>query len=169
MRLGGEIPFAWITDSTRWMRKPRTYSSIADMLERTVIYRRALRDSSPVYVEIWLEKDALAGVLYDVTAVYDVPLTLRQLGPELWSPADIRQAYHQQHRHTDHVFFQGGPSEPGTRPDETGENQGSVQTTPDLKAIPVRIEGKMKMKVQDDQIQHAQAPDNGANPPALLA
>jgi hypothetical protein len=26
------------------------------------------------YVEIWLEKDALAGVLYPVTSVYDVPL-----------------------------------------------------------------------------------------------
>jgi hypothetical protein len=27
-----------------------------------------------VYVEIWLEKDALAGVLYDVTSQWDVPL-----------------------------------------------------------------------------------------------
>ena len=25
MRLAGEIPFGWIADNTRWMRKPRTY------------------------------------------------------------------------------------------------------------------------------------------------
>src|SRR5262249_22548483 len=57
------------------MRKPTTYSSLSDMLERsTEFYRRALWDTSDVYVEIWLEKDALAGVLFDVTAEWDVPL-----------------------------------------------------------------------------------------------
>ena len=28
----------------------------------------------PVYVEVWCEKDALAGVLMEETEVYDVPL-----------------------------------------------------------------------------------------------
>jgi hypothetical protein len=75
MRRAKEIPFDWIADNTRWMRKPTTYSSLSDMLERsTEFYRRALWDRSEVYVEIWLEKDALAGVLYDVTAKWDVPL-----------------------------------------------------------------------------------------------
>jgi hypothetical protein len=70
-----EIPFGWIADNTRWMRKPTTYSSLSDMLERSAeFYRRALWDESDVYVEIWLEKDALAGVLYDATAEWDVPL-----------------------------------------------------------------------------------------------
>ena len=31
-------------------------------------YRRSLWDEQPVYVEIWLEKEALAGVLYGETA-----------------------------------------------------------------------------------------------------
>ena len=30
-----------------------------------------------MYVEIWLEKDALAGVVYPVTSMYDVPLGAR--------------------------------------------------------------------------------------------
>lgn len=30
--------------------------------------------SADSYVEIWLEKDALAGVIYSVTSMYDVPL-----------------------------------------------------------------------------------------------
>jgi hypothetical protein len=84
MRLSKEIPFGWLTDSTRWMRKPRTYSSISDMLEHTRdFYRRALWDSSPVYVEIWLEKEALSGVLYDVTGVYDVPLMVTRGYPSV--------------------------------------------------------------------------------------
>ena len=28
----------------------------------------------PVYVEVWVEKDALSGVLFEETEVYDVPL-----------------------------------------------------------------------------------------------
>jgi len=37
-------------------------------------YRRALWHEQADYVEVWLEKDALAGVLYDVTGEWDVPL-----------------------------------------------------------------------------------------------
>jgi hypothetical protein len=84
MRRSGRIPFEWIADNTRWMRKPSTYSSLADMLERSAqFYRRALWDSAPVYVEIWLEKDSLAGVIYDVTEEYDVPLMVTKGYPSL--------------------------------------------------------------------------------------
>lgn len=75
MRREGWIPFDWIADNTRWMRKPRTYSSLADMLDQQQqFYRRAVWDNQDAYVEIWLEKDALAGVLLEETAEYDVPL-----------------------------------------------------------------------------------------------
>jgi hypothetical protein len=75
MRLAGEVPFDWISDNTRWMRKPRTFSSVEQALRRTAeTYRRSLWDRQAVYVEIWLEKDALAGVLYQITELWDVPL-----------------------------------------------------------------------------------------------
>jgi hypothetical protein len=75
MRKSREMPFGWIADNTRWMRKPRTYRSLRGMLaEQAKFYRRALWDDQQVYVEIWLEKDALAGVLYDETEVWDVAL-----------------------------------------------------------------------------------------------
>ena len=45
MRRAGEIPFGWIADSTRWMRNPRSYRSLADMLEQSQrFYLRALDD-----------------------------------------------------------------------------------------------------------------------------
>ena len=75
MRRAGELPFSWIADNTRWMRKPWTYSSLESALQRTAeAYRRSLWDNQPIYVEVWLEKDALAGVLLGETETYDVHL-----------------------------------------------------------------------------------------------
>jgi hypothetical protein len=75
MRLDGALPFDWIADNTRWMRKPNSFGSIGDAIRKTAeFYRQAIWRDLPVYVEVWLEKEALAGVLVDVTAEYDVPL-----------------------------------------------------------------------------------------------
>ncbi len=75
MRLDGEVPFDWIADNTRWMRKPRTFNSVEHALRHTArTYRSAVWNTADAYVECWLEKEALAGVLYDVTELYDVPL-----------------------------------------------------------------------------------------------
>ena len=75
LRREGEVDYADITDNTRWMRKPRTYSSVEEAVNRTAWnYRKALWDDTDAYVEIWLEKDALAGVVYPVTQEFDVPL-----------------------------------------------------------------------------------------------
>lgn len=75
LRRCGRIPYSWIADNTRWQRKPITYSSMSDALAYwQASYRRSLWAELDVYVEIWLEKEALAGVLYDVTEEYDVPL-----------------------------------------------------------------------------------------------
>jgi len=84
MRLSGRIRFQWIADNTRWMRKPMSHSSLEAALQRTAdTYRRALWDSQDTYVEVWLEKDALAGVLYDVTEEWDVPLMVTRGYPSL--------------------------------------------------------------------------------------
>jgi hypothetical protein len=75
MRRAGELPFDWIADNTRWMRKPRTYDSMRHMLDLTKqTYRCAICNDQETYIEIWLEKDASAGVLYQETAEWDVPL-----------------------------------------------------------------------------------------------
>ena len=75
LRREGAVPYDWIADNTRWMRKPRTWGSLADMLRHTTAtYRRALWDEQEVYVEVWVEKDGLAGVLYEETEPWDVPL-----------------------------------------------------------------------------------------------
>jgi hypothetical protein len=75
MRRGGELPYQWLADNTRWMRKPTTFRGPEQALLRTArFYRKSLWHEAGDYVEIWLEKDALAGVVVDVTEEYDVPL-----------------------------------------------------------------------------------------------
>jgi hypothetical protein len=75
LRREGRLSYSHIADATRWMRKPRTYSSVEDAIEATArTYRRALWDDADSYPEIWVEKDALAGVIYPVTSRWDVPL-----------------------------------------------------------------------------------------------
>jgi hypothetical protein len=75
MRRAGVVPYGWLADSTRWQRKPNTFESVEEALEETArLYRKALWADSDSYVEIWLEKDALSGVVYPITSAYDVPL-----------------------------------------------------------------------------------------------
>ena len=75
LRIDGILPFRYIADSTRWMRKPKAFSSMQECLNNTArTYRRDLLTAQDLDIEIWLEKDALAGVFYPVTAKYDVPL-----------------------------------------------------------------------------------------------
>jgi hypothetical protein len=75
MRRAGRLPYMWIADETRWMRKPRSYTGLEAALKRTAeTYRRALWADLPIYVEVWCEKDARAGVIFEETEVYDVPL-----------------------------------------------------------------------------------------------
>lgn len=93
MRREGELPFGWIADNTRWMRKPDSYGSLHEMLEITKeAYRRALWRDQAVYVEVWLEKDALAGVLYQETSEWDVPLMVTRGYPSLSYLHDAAEA-----------------------------------------------------------------------------
>jgi hypothetical protein len=74
MRRSGKLPYGWLADNTRWQRKPETFKSIQHALNATArFYRKSLWHDADAYVEVWLEKDALSGVIYPVTSEYDVP------------------------------------------------------------------------------------------------
>jgi hypothetical protein len=71
MRREGRIPYGWITDGTRWRFKPTTFDSIEEALQDTArVYRKALWRDIDAYVEVWLEKDALSGVVNQITNIY---------------------------------------------------------------------------------------------------
>ena len=75
MRRSGDLPYSWLADSTRWMRKPRLWDGVEDVLNNVAAtYRRDLWAQLPSYVEVWLEKDALAGTIVGATDPWGVPL-----------------------------------------------------------------------------------------------
>jgi hypothetical protein len=75
MRQSGMLPYHWLVDSTRMQRKPRTFGSPREAAQETAaFYRKALWALADEYVEIWIEKDALTGVVFPITSEYDVPL-----------------------------------------------------------------------------------------------
>lgn len=75
MRRAGQLPYGWIADNTRWTIKPKTYTGLAAALfNMQELYRRDLWEHAKEHVEVWVEKDALAGVISPVTSEYDVPL-----------------------------------------------------------------------------------------------
>lgn len=75
LRERGRIPWDWIRDNTRRVIEPQTYGSAEQALNETAqFYRKNYWQRQPKHVEIWLEKDALAGVITPITLHYQVPL-----------------------------------------------------------------------------------------------
>jgi len=76
LRESGEIPYGWITDNVRIVRGHNRYDGPEDYAKVAAeFYRRDYWAESPVSVEVWLEKDALAGVL--------VPTVVEECGLDL--------------------------------------------------------------------------------------
>lgn len=75
LRRSGEIDYDSIVDNTRYPIQPTTFESPADALEDAAAsYRKSLWEDIDARVEIWLEKDALTGVIDPITSKYDVAL-----------------------------------------------------------------------------------------------
>ena len=97
MRLSGELPYRWVVDESRRVRITQTFDNVQDAVEHTArFYRRSALAQSDDYVEIWSEKDALAGAMWDVTSDYDVPLMVSRGMPSITflhgSALEIRRA-----------------------------------------------------------------------------
>lgn len=75
MREAGTLPYSWVADNSRTILQPTLYNNAKDAVKRLHdYYRRDLWATQDEYVEIWVEKDAMAGVLYQVTYEFGVPL-----------------------------------------------------------------------------------------------
>ncbi len=84
MRLAGRVSWHWIVDESRRTRTTQTFDNIADALRHTAQYyrRNALRECAD-YIEIWSEKEALAGIIWEEASTYDVPVVISKGMPSL--------------------------------------------------------------------------------------
>jgi DNA topoisomerase VI subunit A len=84
MRLTGEIRWSWIVDESRRTRFTQTFDNIGDALRDTAkYYRRSALHDCDSYIEIWSEKEALAGIIYEAASDYDVPVIVSKGMPSL--------------------------------------------------------------------------------------
>jgi hypothetical protein len=75
MREKEVIPWDWITDNSRQTISQATDNSLGEALRHVARwYRQSVWKDLDVQVQVWIEKDALAGVVESVTRKYDVAL-----------------------------------------------------------------------------------------------
>ncbi len=75
LRRSGDIPYDFIVDNTREILRPKTYVSVEAALEEAADdYCKNLWHDAEEIVMVFVEKDALSGVLWPVTSRFDVPL-----------------------------------------------------------------------------------------------
>lgn len=74
-RRSEEIPWSAFADNTRWHIRHATFDSVQDALENTVnTYRRNLWSTQPFYIEVWVEKDAIASIVAKTANSFGVPV-----------------------------------------------------------------------------------------------
>lgn len=78
-RLAGLLDWDAIEDRVRVPRVPSEWNSVADLVESALYaYRLPRWKDQRNYVELWVEKDALAGVLAPIASEYHVPLMVNR-------------------------------------------------------------------------------------------
>ena len=64
LRRSGELPYAWLTDSTRRGYFVSTFSSGGDLIQQFAsLYRVNLWEDADTYIEVWTESRSIAGVI----------------------------------------------------------------------------------------------------------
>jgi hypothetical protein len=75
MRLKDQVDWDWIVDESRRVRITQTFDGIADAARHTArFYRRSALQACPDHIQIWVEKEALAGIVWEAASEYDVPV-----------------------------------------------------------------------------------------------
>jgi hypothetical protein len=111
LRYAEQIPWDAIIDTTRRVRRPLTHDSVADALDMAArSYRKSLWSEAECQVQVWIEKDALAGVIYPVTSRFDVPLYVARGYSSLTFLKDAAEAIEADDRPT--YLYQLGDHDP---------------------------------------------------------
>lgn len=84
LRENYRVQWGWITDGTRTRYGVQTYDGLDDALgDIAAVYRRDLWRNNDEIIEVWLEKDALRGVISPVTMRWTVDLMVCRGYPSL--------------------------------------------------------------------------------------
>lgn len=114
MRFKGVIPFGYFADNSRYQIKPDSFGNMEDYLNLMQdYYRRDFWQAQSVYIEIWVEKDALRSVFAPITQRYDVPLMVAKGYSSLTFLYEAAENIkHQQRNGKDVHIYQFGDHDP---------------------------------------------------------
>ena len=148
-RKEGLIPWDWIEDRLRRPRSVPQWSDLADFAETACrSYRRDVWEEQDIYLEAWLEKDALSGIFEAVLGPYGVTLNVGR-GYDGWS-----SLYAASRRFGDRVGVQilyFGDFDPSGEDmvRSLGERLGFFECVPEIEKIAI---------TQDDIVEHNLSP-----------
>ncbi|TWS27413.1 hypothetical protein FK530_19010 [Tsukamurella conjunctivitidis] len=75
LRRSDDLPYNWIADGTRFVSRPQTWGSLGHFMRSSAHrFRRDLWIDQDYRAEVWVEKDAMKGVLWPVTSDLAVPM-----------------------------------------------------------------------------------------------
>lgn len=78
-RMSGIVDWAAIEDRLRSAEKPSSWDSPKDIMDTVIAaYAKPRLHGQTNYIEVWVEKDALSGVLSEVTRPYHVPIQVNR-------------------------------------------------------------------------------------------
>ena len=118
LRRDGAIPFEYILDNTRREQRLLTFESPSEAVSfASESYRKNLWADADAYVQIWVEKDSLAGVISPITQRFDVGMWTARGYPSITFLKDAADAIqHADERGVPAYVYHLGDSDP------SGEN-----------------------------------------------
>jgi len=77
VRKQARVPWEWIEDPSRRPRTVIAWSGLKEfMADAALAYRKDIWPTQPVYIEVWVEKEALAGIFESVCRPYGVTVNV---------------------------------------------------------------------------------------------
>lgn len=107
-RLAGIIPFNSVLDDTDLLGTPQQFCTIEEYLQKKAEdYRSNWFVYQDCYLEVWLEKKALEGVIYPVTDCYGVYLSCSGKNPTLSQVYSAIQRFKQFNKPMNYILYLG--------------------------------------------------------------
>jgi hypothetical protein len=112
LRRSGAVPWEWVEDHLREPHEVSTWNGLSDFFSSVGYwYRRDVWATQPIYLECWLEKDALSGLFDGVLQPYGITLNVGR-GFDGWTSIHNAAQRFAAHAHTDVVLLYFGDFDP---------------------------------------------------------
>jgi len=151
------IPYSSFVDGTRWHYGATTFDSLGEYVQHAAsAYRLNLWSQSEFYPEVWVEKDAIAGMVYSVAQEWNLKVFVSRGDTSMSALAGAADTfnYHARNGKTPVILYLGDYDESGLAIPKT--IQGNLEKDHDCSVQLIRV------GVNEDQIAYYKLPTRPA-------